>query len=136
MPQKITSSSAKPIASIGVPIASTSTNIIDANSSTDSNVIASSFGPLLQTSVVGNGSFSESDTSVSLPMKSKHYIWKCSIDGPAVGFPMKTTSLIDNGAHMILIRPDLVTKLGLQKSLIKPMLLYKIHITGRTCKSI
>lgn len=115
---KTTSSSAKLVASVGEPVVTTSASIIDANSLTDSDFIASIFGPLSQTSVVGNGSFSESDTSISLLTKSKHYVWKCSVDSPAVEFPIKTTSLIDNGAHIVLIHPDLVKKLGLKISLL------------------
>ena len=82
--------------------------------STDADFIASIFGPLSQTSVIGNGSFSDADTSVSQPTKSKHYVWKCTIDSPAVEFPLRTKTLIDNGAHIVLIRPDLVVQLNLQ----------------------
>ena len=115
---KTSSSSVKLIATVGEPTASTSAHIMDTDSSTDSDFIASIFGPLSQTSVLGNGSFSESDASVSIPKKSKHYIWKCANDGPAVEFPVKTMSLIDNRAHIVLICPDLVTKLGLHLSLL------------------
>ena len=72
------------------------------------------YGPLASSAVIGNGSFSsESDTSVRQPFKSKHYIWKCKIDSPADEFPLTLSTLIDNGAHMVLIRPDTVQKLSL-----------------------
>ena len=72
------------------------------------------FGPLSSAAVIGDGSFSsENDTSVRQPFKSKHYVWKCSIDGPADEFPLKISTLVDNGAHMVLIRPEIVQKLGL-----------------------
>jgi Aspartyl protease len=72
------------------------------------------FGPLSSAAVIGDGSFlTDSDTSVRQPFKSKHYIWKCTIDGHADEFPLKFSTLIDNGAHMVLIRPETVKKLGL-----------------------
>ena len=132
---KTSSSSVKPIATVGEPTASTSAHIMDTDSSTDSDFIASIFGPLSQTSVLGNGSFSESDASVSIPKKSKHYIWKCAIDGPAVEFPVKTMSLIDNRAHIVLICPDLVTKLGLHLSLLPALEIIDIALNSPTKKT-
>src|SRR5258705_237221 len=77
--------------------------------------IYATFGPTAASSVLGNGSFSEGDLSVSLPpVKSKHFVWKCNIDGgPTVDFPLTSHSLIDNGAHIVLIRPELVERLQL-----------------------
>ena len=80
--------------------------------------IASVF-PSLSAAAIGNGSLSESsDSSFSSvseppPIKSKHFIWDCSLIGPAVTFPVTKSALIDNGCHMVLIRPDLVAELGL-----------------------
>ena len=72
------------------------------------------FGPLASSAVIGGESFSsEGDSSVCQPFKSKHYVWKCQIDGTIDEFPLKISSLIDNGAHMVLIRPDIVKQLGL-----------------------
>jgi predicted aspartyl protease len=72
------------------------------------------FGPLAASAVIGNGSFSsEGDSSVCQPFKSKHYVWNCTINGPADEFPIKVSMLIDNGAHMVLIRPETVKQLGL-----------------------
>jgi hypothetical protein len=72
------------------------------------------FSSLAPSAVIGNGTFSsESDTSVRQPFKSKHYVWKCKIDGPADEFPLTLSTLIDNGAHMVLIRLDTVQRLGL-----------------------
>ena len=75
--------------------------------------------PSLSSSAVGDGSFSDgSDSSFAPvspppPLKSKHFIWNCTLTGPAVTFPINKPSLIDNGCHMVLIRPDLVEELGL-----------------------
>ena len=87
----------------------------DSDSSEDSNFVASTMhGPLASSAVIGNGSFSsESDNSVRQPFKSKHYVWKCNIDSPADDFPLTVSTLIDNGAHMVLIRPETVHKLAL-----------------------
>lgn len=56
---------------------------------------------------------SEGVSSVRQPFKFKHYVWNCTTDAPADEFPIKLSSLIDNGAHMVLIRPETVKKLGL-----------------------
>ena len=82
--------------------------------STNENAVYALFGPTASSSVLGNGSFSDGDASVSPPsLRSKHYIWKCKTDGPAVEFPVTVSALIDNGAHLVLIRPQLVAQLGL-----------------------
>ena len=76
--------------------------------------------PNLSSGLIGEGNFSDnSDTSfssVSAPphIKSKHFIWNCTLTGPAVTFPVTKSSLIDNGCHMVLIRPDIVDLLGLE----------------------
>ena len=76
--------------------------------------------PNLSSGLIGEGNFSDnSDTSfssVSTPphIKSKHFIWNCTLTGPAVTFPVTKSSLIDNGCHMVLIRPDIVDLLGLE----------------------
>ena len=64
--------------------------------------------------MIGNGSFSDRDTSVSPPFKSLHFVWKCTVDSPLVDFPLKLATLIDNGAHMVLIRPETCSQLGLE----------------------
>ena len=92
------------------------TDAFPANETAD--FIASVF-PSLPSGAVGNGSHSEaSDNSFGSmsappPFKSKHFIWHSSLTGPLVDFPVKVPSLIDNGCHMVLIRPDIVEKLGL-----------------------
>src|SRR5271168_1761849 len=65
--------------------------------------------------VLGNGTnLGESDSVSNLaPLKCKHFVWKCFIDGPSSEFPLKISSLIDNGCHLVLICPDIVEKLGL-----------------------
>jgi hypothetical protein len=101
-------SSAPPTAS------TTSSSLVEVNTSNDSDFIASIFGPLASSSVIGNGSFSsDGDSSVCQPFKSKHYVWKCKIDGTLDKFPLTVSTLIDNGAHMVLIRPETVKQLGL-----------------------
>ncbi|KAF8800955.1 hypothetical protein BYT27DRAFT_7262510 [Phlegmacium glaucopus] len=109
---KSSSSSLCPIAAItelNSSVDPLSTDISDPNT----NFFASMFRNLNGTSVIGNSSFSDGDISVHPHFKSKHYVWKCMIDGPAVDLPLKTFSLIDNGSHMVLIHPELVAKLNL-----------------------
>ena len=61
-----------------------------------------------------------SDHDVSAPFKSKHLIWHCQVHGLTTDFPVTMHALIDNGAHVVLIRPELVAELGLKK--------YRLHM--------
>ena len=64
---------------------------------------------------LGNGTDSGGSDSMSdiAPLKCKHFVWNCLIDGPLTESPLKVSSLVDNGCHLVLIRPDIVEKLGL-----------------------
>ena len=65
-----------------------------------------------------SGSDEDADISkrdVSAPLKSKHLVWNCQIHGLKDDFPVKIHALINNGAHVILIRPELVAELNLKK---------------------
>jgi hypothetical protein len=71
------------------------------------------------TVVTVNDSMSEgSETSVASvsaqpPLKGKHFIWTCRLNNATDRLSLKTKALIDGGAHMVLIRPDIVTRLAL-----------------------
>jgi len=52
---------------------------------------------------------------VSAPIKSKHLVWHCQVHGLTNDFPVKTCALIDNGADLVLICPELVAELNLKK---------------------
>jgi len=56
---------------------------------------------------------------VSCPLHSKHLLWDCQIHGLISDFPVTTCALIDNGAHLVLICPELINQLGLKK--------YRLH---------
>jgi hypothetical protein len=45
--------------------------------------------------------------STAPPLKVKHLLWDCVLTRPSDHTTVKTRSLIDSGAHMVLIRPDL-----------------------------
>ena len=51
---------------------------------------------------------------VSAPLRIKHLFWNCQIHGLIDDFPVKTKALIDNGAHLVLMRPELAAKLSLK----------------------
>ena len=55
-------------------------------------------------------------TSVShaTPLKGRHLVWTCRVNNPTDRVSVKTLALIDSGAHMVLIRPDLVKRLNLK----------------------
>jgi len=61
-----------------------------------------------------------SHRNVSAPLHVKHLFWNCQIHGLINDFPVKTRALIDNGMHLVLIRPDLAAELGLKK--------YHLHV--------
>ena len=68
--------------------------------------------------IVADKSLSDSsDTSVSsvsaAPLKGKHFIWTCQLNNAADRLSLKTRALIDGGAHMVLICPDIATRLAL-----------------------
>ena len=71
---------------------------------------------VMPSAVLGNGSFSEED--VSPPLRSKHFIMKFKIYGPRSDFALKFSVLIDNGAHVVLIRPEVINELGLKQHLL------------------
>jgi len=56
-----------------------------------------------------------SDHDVSLPIHAKHLIWNCQVNSLTDDFPVKTRTLIDNSAHLVLIHLELVKKLTLKK---------------------
>ena len=101
------------------PQLNTVASVSDATTSKDNEDFIAAVFPNLSSNLIGDGSFSENSdssfTSVSPPphIKSKHFIWNCSLTGPAVTFPVTKPALIDNGCHMVLIRPDIVAELGL-----------------------
>jgi hypothetical protein len=85
--------------------------IEEVNSEEDDIVAA--FTP---SSVLGNCTDSGRFDKVSdiTPLKCKHFIWQCLIEGPLLEFPLNTSSLVDNSCHLVLIRPNVVEKLGLE----------------------
>lgn len=90
-----------------------------APSSEDENDEPSTITAVLP-SIIDYSSNSDEDNDLSIhdvsaPVKSKHLIWHCQIHGLTTDFPVKTRALIDNGAHLVLIHPDLVDKLKLKK---------------------
>ena len=61
-------------------------------------------------SAVTESMFSEASTLS--PISVPHYIWHANVYGNAE-FPVPMDCLLDNGAHLILIRPETVADLGL-----------------------
>jgi hypothetical protein len=94
-------------------------SVSDATTSKDTEDFIAAVFLNLSSNLLGDGTFSDNSdssfSSVSPPphIKSKHFIWNCSLTGPAVTFPVTKPALIDNGCHMVLIRPDTVAELGL-----------------------
>jgi len=64
---------------------------------------------------LGEGSDTEDDENdeVSAPFCTPHLWWKGTIASPNTPQPITVHMLLNNGAHVILIHTDIVTKLGL-----------------------
>jgi Reverse transcriptase (RNA-dependent DNA polymerase)/Aspartyl protease len=73
--------------------------------------------------VLGTGeSDTESNSSTVSPISVPHYIWHANVHGTSE-FPTPVNCLLDNGAHLVLIRPETVAELGLKiRKLHKPQL--------------
>ncbi|CAA7264090.1 unnamed protein product [Cyclocybe aegerita] len=88
--------------------------VTDANESDDEDDAVAA----TMSSALGDGTDSEvehGDSDVSPPFRSKHIVWRATLTGPRAEFPVKVSTLIDNGAHLVLIRPELVDSLGLER---------------------
>jgi len=72
---------------------------------------------VMPSAVLGDGSFSEGD--VSPPLRSKHFVAKFKIAAKHLDFPLTFASLIDNGAHLVLMRPEVADELHLERHLLK-----------------
>ncbi|KAF8196515.1 hypothetical protein BJ912DRAFT_1056333 [Pholiota molesta] len=81
------------------------------SSSEDENNYVSSVMP---NAALGNGSSSEDDVSAQ-PLRSKHYIAKFKLFAKHLDFGLVFSALVDNGAHVVLIRPEVVDKLQLER---------------------
>ncbi|KAJ6625952.1 hypothetical protein B0H10DRAFT_1737150, partial [Mycena sp. CBHHK59/15] len=47
--------------------------------------------------------------------REPHHFWDFLMEGPNTNLPLDVNGLIDGGAHLVLIDPDLVDKLGLRR---------------------
>ena len=117
------------VKSSGPPKTKVVTATIEEVSSDDGDVVAA-FAP---SAALGNGTDSGCSDTVSdiAPFKCKHFVWSCLIDSPLLEFPLKFSSLIDNGCHLVLIRPNIVAKLGLPISTFKEPETVNIAIKDR-----
>jgi hypothetical protein len=75
--------------------------------------VPSHVGAVMPSAVLGAGSESEED--VSAPLTVQHLLWVCALLGPAVDNPTIVKSMLDCGAHVVLIDAALVKSLGLRR---------------------
>jgi len=75
------------------------------------NVDPSVVGAIMPSAILGAGLESEED--VSAPLTVKHLHWTCSLVGPSVDELFTVDSMLDCGAHVVLISETLVHHLGL-----------------------
>jgi hypothetical protein len=89
----------------------------DTNMTPAQNLVAAIF-PQDNVNTADNSLSDNSDTSVvsvsaHSPLKGKHFIWTCHLNNVTDRLSLKMKALIDGGAHMVLIHPDIVTRLAL-----------------------
>ena len=89
----------------GKAIAAIMTDNMTTGSDNNNNFVAA----VMPSAILGNGSFSESD--VSPPLCLKHFIAKFQIFADHLDFPLTYVSLVDNGAHLVLIHPEVANEL-------------------------
>ena len=82
-------------------------------SSEEDNVVAA----VMPSAVLGNSSFSEGDVSPTL--HKRHLILKFQIAAQHLDFPLKFNAMLDNGAHVVLIHPDTISELQLERFKLK-----------------
>ncbi|KAH9015035.1 hypothetical protein EDB83DRAFT_2529122 [Lactarius deliciosus] len=78
----------------------------------------------MSSAVASDSSTEHSETSLASvrvppPLKERHLTWLCELTNPIDHLWVNTHALIDSGAHMVLIRPDLVDRLKLPKLLLE-----------------
>ncbi|KAF5368803.1 hypothetical protein D9757_012287 [Collybiopsis confluens] len=54
-------------------------------------------------------------SSSQMPFFVPHFLWRALISGPALSDPLPLTVMIDDGCPFVLIRADVVTRLGLKR---------------------
>jgi hypothetical protein len=93
------------------------TSVLTPHSSIAAVLPSSSVAPF----ALGNGgSDTESDPSTVSPISVPHYVWRANVYGNH-DFPIPIDCLLDNGAHLVLIRPETVADLCLPiRKLVKP----------------
>ena len=114
------------------PVAATSASI----ETVDSDDELSATAAILPNSPGNYASDSDEDWDVSChevshaPLRSEHLIWNCQINSLTSDFPVKTRTLINNSAHLVLIHPELVDRLGLTKYHLKTLEIIDVAISN------
>ena len=71
----------------------------------------SAVSAVMPSNVLGSGS--ETEEEVSAPLTVLHLQWTCKLSRPNADDPLTVRSMLDCGAHMVLIHSRIVNRLGL-----------------------
>ena len=93
------------------PVAAITDTTTEPDSDRENNAVAALFPNAAVADYLDELDQLDNSLSVSPPLKCDHLRWKCTLTGPT-GI-INVTALIDSGAHMVLIRPSIVKRLGL-----------------------
>ena len=79
---------------------------------------------------LGNETDSESNDSevTPIPYKSRHHHWHCHLQGNHADFPSTVNSLLDSGAHAVLIELHVADDLALHQRLLPKPLPIKVAL--------
>jgi len=95
------------------------------------NVESLLIGAVMPSAVLGAGSESKED--VSAPLTVKHLLWACSLVGLSIDEPTTVNSMLDCGAHIMLIDAALVQSLGLRHFRLHKPLPISVALNNMIC---
>ena len=90
------------------PIASVTEARTDTTTSTVDLVAAVFPQSYTEKSILEGSDVSVSSVRAPPPLKGRHFIWTCQLTNATDRVSLKAKALIDGGAHMVLICPDVV----------------------------
>lgn len=78
-------------------------------------------------SVVGDGTESDSDEYVKPPLPQKHLFLNCFVDDPS-GSEVRINALIDDGCTTVLVKPEFADKLKLRQMVLQDKVMVSLVV--------
>jgi len=87
----------------------------------------------MSSSVVGDGTDSDSDEYVKPPLPQKHLFLHCFVDNPS-GSEVRSNALIDDGCYTVLVKPEFADKLKLRRMLLRDKVMVSLAVDSGEVK--